>query len=203
MLNSQWQHFAPLKTGKIMAPEPFRARIERMKSTGNLPNMLFHGKPGTGKTNTAWQIAEGDRYVFDCTKTNTVKSLVQLERYASAAALEDERKTAILDEADCLKPDAQSALRTIMDNATIDLTFILTTNYPDGLITPLRSRLVDFSFNFTLSKETGLEIKGLIKEFVEESPDHQYDEVIVTKVIKDHYPDLRKIISLLQVELIR
>lgn len=203
MLNEQWHPLAPHMTNKIMAPTKVRETLNRMMDTGNLPNMLFYGKPGTGKSNTASRIGGNECYVLDCTKNTTTKSLIQLERYASTASMQDERKTAILEEADCLKPDAQSALRTIMDNATIDLTFILTTNQPEQLITPLRSRLVDFCFNFTLSKDISLEIKELIKEFVAESPVHQYDEVVVNKVIKDHYPDLRKIISLLQIELIR
>jgi replication factor C small subunit len=65
----------------------------------------------------------------------------KIQQFASTTSLFGSYKVILLDEADNLTPDAQKALRSLIEQFQNNCRFILTCNYPYKLIDPLRSRM--------------------------------------------------------------
>jgi len=109
-----------------------------------MPHIMFEGDPGTGKTTLAEIIMKtsnceykemntSDERGIDVVK-NTVKN------YAKTQPISGTIKILLLDEADNLTPDAQKALRRIMEQYERNCKFILTCNYPQKIIPAIHSR---------------------------------------------------------------
>jgi len=131
------------------------SRLKKYTADKTLPNMIFAGSPGTGKTTSAIAIA---RLLF---KDNYERNFLELNAsddrgidivrktikdFARTLPLEAEFKIIFLDEADALTQDAQQALRRTMEKYTKTCRFILSCNYSSRIIEPIQSRCVVFRF---------------------------------------------------------
>jgi len=126
--------------------------------TGNLPHTIFHGSPGTGKTST---IRAFTRVVFPKNRNDYVLELnasdercintvrLKIKAFSKRATTFTSKcrfKIIILDEADTMTPDAQSALRRIMEDYSHITRFCLICNYISKIMSPLLSRCSTFRF---------------------------------------------------------
>jgi DNA polymerase III delta prime subunit len=102
-------------------------------------------------------------------------------------------KVVLLDEADYLSPNAQAALRGVMESYSESARFILTCNYPHKIIPALHSRCQGFHIEkvdhteFTARAATVLVTEGV-----------EFDLDTLDSYVKATYPDLRKCLNLLQ-----
>ncbi|KEP63902.1 UNVERIFIED_CONTAM: replication factor C subunit 2, putative [Hammondia hammondi] len=135
--------------------------LRRILETGNMPHLLFYGPPGTGKTSAALALvrelfgreeaknrllelnASDDRgikvvreRIKQYTKTNIAKGKINPETGREMPSW----KVVILDEADMMTQDAQSALRRIMEAFSRTTRFIIICNYVHRIIDPIFSR---------------------------------------------------------------
>jgi DNA polymerase III delta prime subunit len=102
-------------------------------------------------------------------------------------------KVVLLDEADYLSPNAQAALRGVMEEYHQTSRFILTCNYPNRIIPALHSRCQGFHVERTdLTEYTARVATVLVEENVE------FDLDTLDLYVKAAYPDLRKCLQLLQ-----
>lgn len=122
--------------------------IKRQIESGQLPNMLFSGPPGVGKTATAVAIARelygenwSDYFLELNASDNRGIDVVRddVKNFAKTASDENYR-IIFLDESDALTDDAQSALRRTMETYSSNVRFILSCNYPSQIIPPIQSR---------------------------------------------------------------
>ncbi|CCW68119.1 unnamed protein product [Phytomonas sp. Hart1] len=143
-----------------------------------VPHFLFYGPPGTGKTTAILAVAHdlfGPDYISsrvrelnasDDRGISVVREKIKV--FAQSAVGNVSRKTVqsdgkiypvppfkfiILDEADALLPDAQAALRRMMEDFSEVTRFCILCNYVSRIIDPIASRCAKFRFR-PLIKET-------------------------------------------------
>ncbi len=164
----------------------------------DIPHLLFHGPPGSGKTTLALILIErlkAQKLILNASSEDrgiaTIKGTVK--QFAMSKSLGGKIKIIFLDEADALTPDAQKALRNTMETYSNNCRFILTANYLDKIIEPIRSRCTSFAFTKYPKKKLLRLLMGILdKEKV--TYDLEDVEVLVTRL----YPDIRTIINNLQ-----
>jgi len=197
------EKYRPTNLIKVKGQEKVIDTLKRMIDNGNLPNLIFHGPAGTGKTSLVVSLAN---YIYQ-DKIN----LMTLELNAS-----DDRgidivreeikdfaekknlfhsglKLVILDEVDSMTIEAQYALRYIMEKFSKDTRFCLICNYFHKIIEPVKSRCCVFRF-LPLSFE---ETKEIIKEIAKEEK-LKISEQVIKIIYKISNGDVRKAINLLQ-----
>jgi replication factor C small subunit len=136
------------------------AIVERLQSyvrTENVPNMLFAGPAGVGKTTCAHALSHelyGDAWSDNFTELNASDERGidvvrdKIKNFARTSPVGDaDYKLIFLDEADALTRDAQPALRRTMEMYTNTCRFILSCNYSSNIIDPIQSRCTVFRFS--------------------------------------------------------
>mmetsp|Transcript_17799 Transcript_17799/g.35174 ORF Transcript_17799/g.35174 Transcript_17799/m.35174 type:complete len:341 (+) Transcript_17799:162-1184(+) len=165
------EKYRPRTVDEVSHQDEVIAALRSSIETGRLPHLLFYGPPGTGKTSTILAVAkqifgpvEYKKRVLELNASDERGISVVREKvkgFASTsvgtATLNGKKlppfKLIILDEADSMSEDAQSALRRTMELYTRVTRFCLICNYVSRIIEPLASRCAKFRFQ-PLSKES-------------------------------------------------
>lgn len=199
--------YRPATLDDIVLSTTNRALIDKFKHENSIPNLMFTGDPGIGKSSLAKVLVKD---VLNCTYlyiNASDESGVDTIRYkvvnfANTYSFDGKIKVVILDEVDGLstvtssgKTSAQQALRNVMEEFSNTTRFILTANYPQKIIPALHSRCqqIDLTIPFDLFAKRCLQV--LKNEQVKLSGNIKND---LMKFIKGKYPDLRKAINELQ-----
>jgi replication factor C small subunit len=164
------------------------------------PNILFHGSPGTGKSTLAKIIVIDIlkcQYLYinasDESGIDTIRNKVI--SFAQTRSVDGKKKVVILEEADGLTGDALRILRNVMEEYVDTTRFILTANYLNKIIEPIRSRCMLFKLQPDLVGCVTRVVEILKKENIKVDANTSKR---LAEFTTDRYPDLRRIINDLQ-----
>jgi replication factor C small subunit len=185
--------------GYVFRDEAQRDQVKQWINAGSIPHLLFSGAAGIGKTTlakiliNALNIDAYDVLEINASRTNSVDDIRDsVVNFVSTMPFGD-FKIVLLDEADYLSPNAQAALRGVMEEYSQTARFIMTCNYPHKIIPALHSRCQGFHIEkvdhteFTARAATVLVTEGV-----------DFDIDTLDSYVKATYPDLRKCLNLLQ-----
>ena len=163
---------------------------------GDIPHLLFYGRAGTGKTTLAKIIINNidcDHIYINASDENNVDTVRNKIRQFSSSAGFSTLKVVILDEADYMTPNAQAALRNIMETFSRHTRFILTCNYVEKIIDPIQSRCQVFSITPPSKANVALRLNNVCKA---ESVEVELESI--RTIVNSTYPDIRRSINGLQ-----
>ncbi|KAK2030845.1 replication factor C [Colletotrichum zoysiae] len=208
------EKYRPKTLSDVTAQDHTVTVLQRTLQASNLPHMLFYGPPGTGKTSTVLALAK-ELYGPEMIKSRVLELNASDERGISIVREKVKDfarmqltnptneykkrypcppfKIIILDEADSMTQDAQSALRRTMETYSKITRFCLICNYVTRIIDPLASRCSKFRFK---SLDQGNAKKRL--QDIAENEGVQLEDGAVDALIKCSEGDLRKAITYLQ-----
>ena len=185
--------------GYVFRDEAQKKQVQTWIKDGSIPHLLFSGSAGIGKTTMAKMlvnelgIEDYDVLEINASRTNSVEDVrdkvvnfVQTIPFGSF-------KVVLLDEADYLSPNAQAALRGVMEEYHSTARFILTCNYPNRIIPALHSRCQGFHVERIDQTEFTARVATIL---VEEAIQFELD--VLDNYVKVAYPDLRKCINMVQ-----
>jgi len=197
------QKYRPRDIESCVLPKHTKALAKQIVKDGQIPNMMFAGSPGTGKTTLAYAIANeigADVLFINASSESSIDTMrTRIKQFASTVSLEESPKLVILDEADGLTPASQGALRGYIEQFETNAHFIMTVNFQNKLIEALHSRLKYINFN--IPKEERAQIAGEIYKRAQgilEAEGIGYDKKVLQQLVKRYFPDFRRLISELQ-----
>ena len=176
--------------------EHFIADLQKWITEGNLPNLLLHGSPGTGKTTAAKLIVKNiqcDFIYINCSDENGIDTIRETVKQFASAATFQPIKVVILDEADFLTINAQAALRNIIESFSGNTRFIFTCNFVERIIEPLQSRLTLYELSSPPIKQVARHLASVLdKESI------VFDNKDLSIIVKKTYPDIRRALNTIQ-----
>jgi len=192
------EKYRPQKLDDLILTDTVRKTIQEFDE--EIPNLLFVGTPGTGKS-TLSRIIVNDilkcNYIYinasDESGIDTIRHKVT--NFAQTKSFDGGIKVVILDEADGITAQAQAALRNTMESFAKYTRFILTANYKHKIIPALQSRCQFLDIKPTL--EAGVRhCYSILKKEGIEVDDEQKKRFV--ELVKANFPDLRKTINEIQ-----
>lgn len=205
------EKYRPTKLEDIILSEEVKNLLtslkEDSKDTGGIPNLMFSGPAGCGKTSLAKIIAKDVLncqflYINGSEETSIDVVRTKIIGFSQTKSIDGKIKVIILDEAEGLsgstasgRSSAQQALRNVIEEYSSNTRFIFTTNYPDKIIEPLHSRVLHFTLKLNESDCMKQAIKILKLENIEISKDQLPK---LKNLVLKLSPDLRNILIQLQ-----
>ena len=198
------EKYRPQKIEDCILPASLKKTFKEFVDTGELPNFLFAGTAGTGKTTVAKALCNevGAEYLFINGSEESGIDVLRnkIKSFASSVSLTDAKKVVILDEADYLNPNStQPALRGFIEEFSNNCRFIFTCNFKNRIIEPLHSRCVVIDFKID-NKEMPKVAAGFYRRVMDICSFESVaaDGKVVAALIQKHFPDYRRILNELQ-----
>jgi DNA polymerase III delta prime subunit len=198
------EKYRPQTIDECILPKNLKETFKQFIQTGELPNFLFCGTAGVGKTTVAKALCNeiGAEYLLiNGSEESGIDVLrTKIKSFASTVSLTDSKKVIILDEADYLNPNStQPALRAFIEEFSNNCRFIFTCNYKNRIIEPLHSRcsVIDFKIeNNEKAEIAGAFFKRTMGILKAESI--EADQKVVAELVTKHFPDWRRVLNELQ-----
>ena len=198
------EKYRPLTVAETILSDNLKSTFQKIVESKEIPNMLFTGTAGTGKTTVARALCNEldlDYILINGSEEGNIDTLrTKIKQFASSVSLQGGYKVVILDEADYLNAQStQPALRGFIEEFANNCRFILTCNFKNRIIEPLQSRCSVYEFN-TSKKD----LQGLCAQFLKhigkilDKEGVGYDQMVLVDLIMKYVPDWRRVLNELQ-----
>lgn len=208
MADTLSQMFTELYRPKNINQAILLPRVREQLEKGLTQNILFYGKPGTGKTTMTRIMAAGHpTHSIRCSQVGIDAVRDEINGFASQLSLDDDGtetvKVIILEECDGFTPQAWNAMRETVETYHQTLRFIGNCNYIEKIPEPIQSRFNCISLepmgqnlqeerNYLVT-EYGKRVAAICKYLQINFTDED-----VLQFVNRYFPDLRKIMEKLQ-----
>ena len=194
------EKYRPRKIDDCILPESQKEYFKQMVAKGEIQNMLLCGTAGTGKTTVARALCEElktDYMIINGSEESGIDVLrTKIKQFASTVSFSGNTKVVILDEADYLNPNStQPALRGFIEEFASNCRFILTCNYHEKIIDPIKSRCQTFAITPPTKKDVAIQVTRIL-----DAEKIKYDLKNVADIISSYYPDIRRILNTCQLQ---
>jgi DNA polymerase III delta prime subunit len=198
------EKYRPKTISDIILPDDLKETFAKIVQSGEMPNMLFTGTAGLGKTTVAKAMCNQmglDWILINGSEEGNIDTLRgKIKQFASSVSLQGGFKVVILDEADYLNPQStQPALRGFIEEFANNCRFILTCNFKNRIIEPLHSRCGVYEFNTTKKSMANLCMKFMDRaKTILTDEGVEYNEKVLAELIMRFAPDWRRVLNELQ-----
>ena len=193
------EKYRPQTIADCVLPKDLKNTFKSIVLKGELPNMMFTGSAGTGKTTVARALCNElglDYILVNGSEDGNIDTLRgKIKQFASTVSLHGGQKVVILDEADYLNPQStQPALRGFIEEFSSNCRFILTCNFKNRIIDPLHSRCSIYEFNLGNKAVMAQAFMSRL-QFILDSEKIIYDDAVIAELIMKYIPDWRRVIN--------
>lgn len=203
MLQVWTEKYRPKKLDDVKGQEDITSRLKAFVKSKSMPNLLFTGPAGVGKTASAIAMSkelfgeDWDESILELNASDERGIDVirhKVKDFARTKAVDEiPFKIIYLDEADALTKEAQQALRRTMEDYSNTTRFILSCNYSSKIISPIQSRCAIFRFKGLEEKEATEILKNIAKK-----EDLKITDDALKIIYKASEGDMRKAENILQ-----
>ena len=195
--HSLWvEKYRPTTMDTYIGNEHLKSKVSLYLESGDLPHLLLYGRAGTGKTTLAKLLVNNidcDYLYINASDENSVEVVRdKVKNFASTLGFKD-MKVIILDECDYITPNAQAALRNLMETFSQKCRFILTCNYVERIIDPIQSRCQSFQIIPPDRKQVAVHLSNILTQ---EGVESNIDDIVT--IVNGGFPDLRRVINAAQ-----
>jgi replication factor C small subunit len=191
------EKYKPTSIDDVLCPDHLKTKFKEYIDSNDIPSLLFQGTAGNGKTTCARLIANkiSEDVLFINASNESGIDVVRnkIEPFCAVQGLGDGFKVVILDEMEMSSENFQTALREVIERFYETTRFILTCNFINKVIEPLKSRTQEYKFGDIKQIEILKRCFAILN-----AENVSYEKKNVAKVVTNLGTDMRRIINALQ-----